>query len=82
MLGFSAVAQFSITEYGSHPRGVPDFVAINLHAKHDEIVALDAKHQETIALHAKHDEIIELDAQHQETINLHAKHEEVIGLDA
>lgn len=58
MLGFSAVAQFSITEYGTAARGQSASTFIALHAKHDESIALAAKHQETIALHAKHDEDI------------------------
>lgn len=77
MLGFSAVAQFSITELGpAAARGKSSFVFIDLHAKHDETIALDALHAETIALHAKHDEIIGLDALHQETIVLHGIHKE------
>jgi hypothetical protein len=82
MLGFSAVAQFSITEYGVAARGKSDFVFLQLHGRHDENIELAALHAEIIPLHARHDENIALDAKHHETIDLHARHQETKELDA
>lgn len=82
MLGFSAIGQFSLTEYGTAARGKSDLVKIILHSKHDENIGLVAAHIETIVLHGKHDENIALNANHNETINLHGRHRETEGLDS
>ena len=62
MLGFSAIGQFSLTEYGTASRGKSEHVRINLHGKHDENIALNANHNETINLHGRHRETEGLDS--------------------
>jgi hypothetical protein len=51
MLGFSAVAQFSLTEYGTATRGSGFITFIDLHGTYEASVSLSARYDGTVDLH-------------------------------